>query len=139
MSDDWLVTVGELGGLAEMLAGLIRGNVQADPERKRHMRGRGGTVNIRARDVGETVGLTLGGGHVLVQGVPHPKPDVEILADADSLMSFSTVPLRLGFPDAMTSDGRALTKSILKRQVIVRGLALHPNLVRRLQLLMTVT
>lgn len=139
MKEDWLVTIGEPGGLAEMIAGLIRGNVEADPSRKRHLRGRRGTINIRARDVGESVALTLGGGAVSVASTLHPKPNVEILADASALLALSTVPLRFGFPDATTPDGRALTKDIVKRQVIVRGLVLHPNLVRRLQLLLTVS
>jgi hypothetical protein len=136
---DWLETSGELGGLAEMIAGLIRGNVNANPERKKYLTGRRGTINIRAHDVGESVALTLGSGRAVIGARPHDKPDVEILADSGALMSFSTVPLRLGFPDAMTPDGRSLTKDILKRKVIVRGLVTHPNLVRRLQSLLTVT
>jgi hypothetical protein len=96
-------------------------------------------VNIRVRDVGETVALTLGGGGVSVASTPHPKPHVEILADAESLMAMPAVPLRFGFPDATTPDGRALTRDILRRKVIVRGLAAHPGLVRRVQLLLSVS
>ena len=89
MKDDWLISVGELGGLAEMMAGLIRGNVEANPERRRYLAGRRGTVNIRALDVGEAVALTFGGGGISVASTPHPKPNVEILADA---------PARVGVP-----------------------------------------
>jgi hypothetical protein len=134
-----VVADGELGGLAEMIAGLISGNLAAEPERERLLRRAHGEVNLRANDIGETVGITFEPGRVRVRRDPHPRPQVEIIASSDALMAFSTVPLRFGFPDAMTPDGRSLTRDLLKRKVIVRGLALHPGTVRRLQMLLTVT
>lgn len=130
---------GELGGLSEMIAGLISGNLAADPSRERLLRRAHGDVNLRANDIGETVGIAFEPGRVTVSRTPRTRPQVEIIAPSDALMAFSTVPLRFGFPDAMTPDGRALTKDLLTRKVVVRGLATHPGTVRRLQLLLTVT
>jgi hypothetical protein len=134
-----VVAEGELAGLSEMIAGLISGNLAADPSRERLLRRARGEVNLRANDIGETVGIAFEPGRVRVRREPHARPVVEIIAPSDALMAFSTVPLRFGFPDAMTSDGRALTRDLLSRKVVVRGLAFHPGTVRRLQLLLTVT
>lgn len=136
---DRVVADGELAGLAEMIAGLLRGNLDAHPRLGAILAGARGTVTIRVPDVEETVGLSFGDGVVRVRTAPFPRASVEIVADSDAMMSFSTVPLRFGLPDLTKQEGRALTKDILTRRVKVRGMVTHLGLVRRLQELMTVT
>ncbi|MCA1833496.1 MAG: hypothetical protein LC750_12355 [Actinobacteria bacterium] len=131
--------VGELDGLAEMMAALIRGNVEAHPELGEVLKGARGAVAITARDVPATVGMSFRDGTVEISATSPKKPSVVIIADSDGLMSFSTVPLRFGLPDVMTQEGRMLTRRILKRDIIVRGMITHLGLVRRLQKLLTVS
>lgn len=136
---DPVVAVGELEGLAEMMAALIRGNVEARPELAGLVKGTRGDVSITARDVGATVGISFKNGRVEVSNALPGKADVAIEADADGLMAFSTVPLKFGMPDVMTPEGRDLAKQVLKRHVVVRGMVRHPRLLRHLQKIMTVT
>ncbi len=136
---DRILASADLAGLAEMIAGIIRSNLEAHPGRGRLIDGARGTVTIRARDAGATVGLAFDGRSVRIGNAPHPRPQVEIVADADDLLSLSTVPLRFGLPDAATREGRMVAGHILRRRILVRGLLKHPGLVRRVQGLLSVS
>ena len=122
-----------------MIAGLIRGNVEARPDLAGIIQEARGAISITARDVGATVGISFKSGVVEISNAPSSKADVEILADSEDLMAFSTVPLKYGLPDVMTAGGRALAKDIVTRKVVVRGMVRHLGLVRRLQRILTVT
>ena len=63
---------------------------------------------------------------------------VVVRADTTTLTDLTTAPLRLGFPDALTAAGRAVTERLLKRDLTVRGLLRHPVLVSRLTRLLSV-
>lgn len=129
----------ELNGLADMLAGLLRGNLEANPGLAGRLDKARGTVALRAPDVEASAALAFGGGIVRVTNTPKTKPSVEIVANSDQMMSFSTAPLRFGLPDVMSPEGRALTKDILTGKIKVRGMVTHLGLVRRLQELLSVS
>lgn len=136
---DLVVSDPELEGLGAMLAGLVRGNIEADPARAGLIRGVTGTVNVRARDAGVAVGLAFEGGRLRVQDRPFPRAQLEIACDAETLMGMSTVPLRFGLPDVAAPDGRAVLGKMLRGDLRVRGMLLHLPLLIRLQRLLAVS
>jgi hypothetical protein len=128
----------DVEGLGVMLADLVRGNIEANPDRAKLLEGVIGRVNLHARDADVSVGMEFRGGQLFVHARPFPEAELDVDTDADTLMGMSTVPLRFGMPDAMTPDGRAVVAKMLKGQLKVRGMVTKPKLLIRLQKLLSV-
>jgi hypothetical protein len=127
----------EPNGLAAMIGGLIEANVAAHPERAR-LFGPPAVVGIVARDAEVACTVRLAPGAVTVANGLTGRPSVVVRADTTTLTDLTTAPLRLGFPDALTAAGRAMTAKLLKGDLKVRGLLRHPALVARLNRLLSV-
>ena len=127
---------GEPNGLAAMIGGIIEGNLAAHPEREALLKP--AHVGIVAVDAGVALTLRLAPGRVTVANDLSGRPQVVIRADSETLTELTSVPLRFGFPDAMTSAGRAATQKLLKRRLKVHGMAMHPGIVSRLNRLLSV-
>lgn len=126
----------EPNGLASMIGGLVEGNLGAHPERARLLRP--AVVGIVAADAGVALTLRLAPGRVTVANGLSGRPQVVVRADSETLTELSSVPLRFGFPDALTREGRAVTRKLIKGELKVKGLLLHPGTVARLNLLLSV-
>lgn len=127
----------EPNGLAAMIGGLIEANLAAHPGREKLLRTRA-AIGIVAADAGVALTLRLAPGRVSVGNGLSGKPQVVIRANSETLTELSSVPLRLGFPDVMTSEGRAATRKLFRGELDVKGLALHPGIVSRLNMLLSV-
>jgi hypothetical protein len=95
-------------------------------------------VGLVARDAGVAITLRIAPRRVTVADGLGGRPQVVVEADSDTLTELSSVPLRFGFPDAMTPDGRAVTRKLTTGELKVRGLARHPGVVSRLNRLLSV-
>lgn len=126
----------EPSGLATMIGGLIEGNLAADPDRAKLLRP--AVVGIVATDAGVAITLRLAPRRVTVADGLLGRPQVAVEADSATLTELSSTPLRRGFPDAMTTEGRAVTKKLLRGDLRVRGLGRHPGIVARLNRLLSV-
>ena len=127
----------EPNGLAAMIGGLIEANLAAHPEREKLLRPRA-AIGIIAADAGVALTLRLAPGRVSVGNGLSGKPQVVIRATSETLTELSSVPLRFGFPDAMTPEGRTATRKLFRGELKVKGLALHPGIVSRLNRLLSV-
>jgi hypothetical protein len=127
----------EPNGLATMLGGLIEANLTAHPERAALL-AKPATYSIAAPDAGAAVTIALAPGAVTVRNGTAVTPDLRIETDSDNLIGLSAVPLRFGLPDAMTKEGRAVNGKLLKGELKVKGLWLHPVKLARLNKLLTV-
>ena len=124
-------------GLAAMLGGVIEGNLAAHPERERFL-AKPATYSIAAPDVDVAVSIRLAPGRVTVRNGVVGRPNVRVTADSETLLGLSSVPLKFGLPDVMTKEGRAVNKKLLKGQLKVKGLLLHPGKLGRLNKLLSV-
>jgi len=127
----------EPNGLATMLGGLIEANLAAHPERKRLL-AKTATYGVSAPDVGVAASIRVGGNGVVVRNGIVGRPNVLIETASDNLMGLSAVPLRFGLPDITTEEGRAINRKLLKRELKVKGLFLHPGKLARLNKLLSV-
>ncbi len=127
----------EPNGLASMLGGLLEGNLTAHPDRERLL-SNVATYGIRAPDVGVEVSIRLAPGKITVRNGIIGKPEVVVETDAETLVGLSSVPLKLGLPDIATKEGREVNRKLLKGQLRVKGLFLHPGKLARLNKLLTV-
>jgi hypothetical protein len=130
-------TDGEPNGLATMIGGLIEANLASHPERSPLLRP-AAMVGIVARDAEVACTVRLAPDRVTVAGGLTGSPAVIVRADTATLTDLTSVPLRMGFPDALTSAGRAVTAKLLTGDLRVRGLLRHPRIVSRLNRLLSV-
>lgn len=126
----------EPNGIAAMIGGLIEGNLRNHPERARLLRP--ATIGIVATDAEASLTLRLAPGRVTVANGLRGRPQVVVRTDSVALTELSSVPLRLGFPDATTAEGRAATRKLLRGELKVRGLLTRPDIVSRLNRLLSV-
>ena len=123
-------------GLATLIGGLIEANLAAHPERSSLLRP--AVVGLVAIDAGVAITLRIAPKGVTVVDGLAGRPQVVVEADSDTLTELSSVPLRLGFPDATTAEGRAIARKLVRGELKVRGLARHPGIVSRLNRLLSV-
>jgi hypothetical protein len=119
-----------------LIGGLIEANLAAHPERTSLLRP--AVVGLVAIDVGVAITLRIAPRGVTVVDGLGGRPQVVVEADSDTLTELSSVPLRLGFPDPTTAEGRAITGKLVRGELKVRGLARHPGIVSRLNRLLSV-
>jgi hypothetical protein len=128
----------EPNGLGAMLGGLIEANLQAHPDRRRLLE-KPATFAITATDADVSATIHLGDGAVKVANGVRGHPHVLVRATSEDLLGLSSVPLRMGQPDAMTKEGRAVLGRILKGNLKVKGVVTQSGRLRRLNELLSVT
>jgi hypothetical protein len=126
----------EPSGLATMVGGLIDQNLERDPARRRLLRP--ALVTITVPDAGVAITLRLERGNVEIRDGADTSAHVAIVADSERLMALTSVPLRIGLPDALDRRGRAVLGDVLARRVRIRGLVRHPRRLARLSSLLSV-
>lgn len=125
----------EPNGLASMVGGLIEQNLARDPSRARLLTG--GSATLVAPDAGVEVTVRLGPGEVVVTNGPDPAADLVVTAASGRLLALAGAPLRLGLPDGLSAEGRAVLRDLAARRVTIEGMATHPGLLRRLTMLLS--
>jgi hypothetical protein len=123
-------------GLAEMIGGLIEGNLVAHPERETLLKP--AVIAITAPDAEVSITLQIAPGRVAVSNGVRGKPDLRVTAPSDTLIELSSVPLRFGLPDNMTKGGREVTGKLMKGKIKVKGIARAPAKLARLNKLLSV-
>jgi hypothetical protein len=110
----------EPNGLAQMIAGLVEANAAADAGRARLLATTRGAVQIDVPDAGVTVGLKFVPGSLTITSGPVAGADVRVVADADTVLALSTVPLRAGLPDPLSARGREIVRKLASGGVKLR-------------------
>jgi hypothetical protein len=118
------------GGIVEMVGSLISQNLERDPSRQRFLRP--SVASIRATDAEATVTIRLGPGRVEVSAEPLDRPQIRIEGTSIRLLELIGVPLRYGFPDVLTPDGRAAARDVVSGRIRIRGMLAHPVRLARL-------
>ena len=122
-------------GLASILGGLIEQNLARDPGRHRLLKP--AVFSVEAPDAQVSVTLHVSMDGVRVAEGANRTARVRVRADSSRLLSIAGAPLRLGFPDILSPQGRAVLADILRGRVKIFGLVRHPVLVSRLTLLLS--
>lgn len=122
-------------GLASMLGVLIEQNLARDLGRRRLLKH--AVFTIEAPDAEVAVTLHVGTDGVRVAEGADGAAQVRVAADSSRLLAIAGAPLRFGFPDLLTSQGRGVIADILRGRVRIGGLLRHPVLVARLTILLS--
>ena len=123
-------------GLAAMLAALLSAAAE-DPAKVRVLDAASGTVTVAVPDAGVEAGLRFLRGTCRVSASAVPGADVRIEMPSETLLSFSSIPLRHGLPSPRAPEGRAFLRALLRREVRVGGLR-HLGLLRQVTTLLSV-
>ena len=123
-------------GFASLVADLLEQNLARDPARRRLLRR--SVIVLEAADADVLVHLRTRSDGVRVGDGDVPDAHLRIAADAERLLILTTVPLRFGLPDALTSAGRAVLGDLVARRLRIRGLVRHPLRLARFTQLLTV-
>jgi hypothetical protein len=126
----------EPNGIAAMIGGLIQANLENHPERSSLLKP--AVIGIVAEDAHVSLTLRLEPGKVTVHNGLPSTTDVLVRADSETLTELSSAPLRLGFPDAFSRSGRAVTGKLFSGTLRVQGLVRHMGTVSRLNKLLSV-
>lgn len=126
----------EPSGLAELVGGLIAGNLAAHPARAALLRR--ARIRLTGRDAGVTIALAVEEGRVTIANGPGPRPHLDIEADAEGLLGLAAAPLRFGFPDVLRPAGRAVLVALLRGELRVVGLFRYPLRLARFARLLSV-
>lgn len=126
------------GSFARMLGGLLAANLQADPGKEDLVRRSEGAIGIVVTDTDEEVRLHFAGDALWVTSGPATAAELRLVGTADTILGLSTVPLRLGLPDLLTSSGRGMTGRWLAGGLQVHGLPRHAGLLRTVLSLLNV-
>lgn len=126
----------EPSGLAEMLAQLLRSNLDRHPERSALLRP--ATIELIALDAGVRATVRLGPGRIEIAGGALGSADVRVRGTSGDLLALSAAPLRLGLPDPLDRDGRAVLARMARGRVRVSGMLRHPGMVSRFARLLSV-
>jgi hypothetical protein len=125
-----VLTDAEPSGLAEMLAGLLEANLLRRPERAGLLAT--SRIVIEALDAGVTVTVLLLPGRIEISdGIRTERVDLRIGASGPDLLMLSAAPLRLGLPDPLSADGRAVLRRIAAGRVRLSGAVRHPVVLSR--------
>jgi hypothetical protein len=126
----------EPSGLASMVAELIEQNLARDPKRRGLLHP--SVAVLDAPDADVTVFLRIARDEVRVGDGDVPDAHLRIRADSGRLLDLTTAPLRLGLPDVLSPEGRAIVGDLLGRRLRIRGLLLHPLRLARLTKVLSV-
>lgn len=132
------------GSFAGLIGGLLQANLQADPGKAATVRRTTGSIGINITDTDEEVRLVFTGADqqgyagLWVTSGPALATDLRLVGTADTILGLSTVPLRFGLPDPLSSTGRALTGRWATGGLQVHGLPRGAALLRTLLSLLSV-
>lgn len=128
-------------GLAPMLAGLVRQNIDDHADKRRAFCRMVGRVALIASDIGVSVTLQFDGGRLTVHDGVVGIPDLTVRTDAETITMMSLVELtpRLGLPDPRGENTRRMLRASREGRVEMHGALASLPLLLRLTRVMSVS
>ena len=128
----------EENGLANMVAELLRANIESSAHKKAVFTRMKGPVGLAATDAEVSVTLVFERGSCVVHDGILEGTTVTVSADSDSILELSNVRLVGGLPYYFDRAGRAVVSKAVRRVIHIRGLLRHPVTLTRLGIVLSV-
>lgn len=128
----------EENGLGNMVAELLRANIESSAYKKKVFSRMKGSVGLCATDAEVQVTLVFDRGRCVVHDGILAGTAVTVSADSDSIIELSNVRLLGGLPCYFDKAGRAVASKALRRVIRIRGLLRHPVTLTRLGIVLSV-
>ena len=128
----------EENGLGNMVAELLRANVESSAYKKKVFSRMKGSVGLVATDAEVKVTLVFDRGRCVVYDGVREGTGVSVSADSDSIIELSNLRLVGGLPWYFDKAGRAVASKAFRRAIRIRGLLRHPVTLTRLGIVLSV-
>lgn len=116
----------EDNGLATMVAELMRTNVSSSAYKRLCFSLLKATVVIEATDAEVGATLLFNRGACTVYDGAEVKADLRIIADSESILQLSAIPIVAGFPFYLNETGFSVLSKLLIGSVRIEGMLLSP-------------
>ena len=125
MNAGMVTTVGELNGVARLLARVVDEKLE-EPEKKRIFDRLDFVLSVHVTDVGQSASVAFTGGDATVtKGCPG-KADLAVECDNASFVQFTMFRTgRWGIPNLVDDNARSVFGKVLTRKLRIRGLIRH--------------
>jgi hypothetical protein len=126
------------GGLPVMIAGIIKGNLDAKPHRMSDFNALNGNIYMQAKDADVDMTMVFGKGTLTVHSGKIGNPKISISTDSETLLDLANINVVLGLPFYFDKTGLAVLKKLfLTRELKLAGLFTHPVMLTRFTKLMS--
>ena len=119
-------------GMALMMSDLINQNMEQNPDKTKYFNKLKAVVAITAPDAEMKLTMFFNKGSCMVYDGIVGKTDLHIVADSETLLSLSNVPMAAGLPNFFSENGREMFKKMCSGQLKIHGMFLHPLILVRL-------
>ena len=128
----------EDGGMATMIADIIKGNLKDKPKREKDFNALNGNIYMQAEDADVDMTMVFKKGSLIVHNGKIGKPKISIVTDSHTLLDLANLNVKFGLPNYFDEMGRGVIKKLLTRKLKVKGLLTHPIVLTRFTKLMSV-
>jgi hypothetical protein len=125
-------------GLPEMLATLLRQNLEKKPHRVKDFNALDIAVGLRVTDLEIEVTLAFEKGRLVVYKGLVENPKLLIITTSDTIFDLNLVSVKCGLPWYLDGHGRKVLKSLLSGRLKIRGMWTHLVSLTRLTKIMSV-
>jgi hypothetical protein len=112
-------------GLAVMLSDLIRQNLEQHPEKIKDFNSLNANIAIEARDIEILIGLEFKQGKLTISKDSSFKPDLHIITDSETILALCLLKIKFGLPYFFDANGFRISKKLLTRELVIKGLLSH--------------
>lgn len=128
----------EDGGMATMIADIIKGNLKEKPKREKDFNALNGNIYMHAEDAEVDMTMAFNKGSLMVHNGKIGKPKLGIVTDSHTLLDLANVSVKLGIPYYFDKVGLSVIGKLLTRKLKLKGLITHPVALIHFQKLMSV-
>ena len=125
-------------GLANMVAELIRANIDTSPYKMRVFFSLKGLIALSATDAEVSLTLAFSQGSCFIRDGIAKDVQATVTADSESIIELSNVNLVGGLPFLFDAAGRGLVKKVVSGVIKIDGLLSHPVTMTRLAIVLSV-
>ncbi len=126
------------GGLPVMIADIIKGNLDAKPQRQNDFNALNGNIYMQAEDADVDMTMVFEKGKLTVHSGKVGNPKISISTDSETLLDLANIDVKFGLPYYFDKVGLGVIKKILTRKLKIKGLLTHTIMLTRFTKLMSV-
>ena len=126
------------GGLPVMIADIIKGNLDAKPQRQNDFNALNGNIYMQAEDADVDMTMVFEKGKLTVHSGKVGNPKISISTDSETLLDLANIDVKFGLPYYFDKVGLGVIKKILTRKLKIKGLLIHSIMLTRFTKLMSV-
>lgn len=128
----------EDAGLPVMIADIIKGNLDAKPQRQNDFNALNGNIYMQAEDADVDMTMVFEKGKLTVHSGKIGDPQICIRTDSETLLDLANIDVKFGLPYYFDKVGLGVIKKILTRKLKIKGLITHSIMLTRFTKLMSV-